>query len=378
MSRRIRRLQTFALFVAVGGLTAALPSGCRDASRTDALRQTGRPTLTVRAIHPVTRMWPRALHATGTIAPWQEVVIGSEVGGLRLLRRWVEEGDWVKKGQLLMELNPGTLEAELSLSRAELAEAEALAAEASLAAGRARALRDTGAISERAVEEALSAEEAGQFRLAAARARMEVQTLRSSYVRIMSPDDGLISSVSAVEGAMVQVGEELMRLHRKGRLEWRAEVPGPELSRAFPGQAAILQSKGIEPVTGRVRMVSPQVDPETRTGIVYVDLEPSDHIRAGLFARGELLLEPREALIVPETAILSRDGYTYVFGLEEEKVRRIKVATGRWRDREVEIVAGLGSGTKIVESGVGFLSDGVTVRLADPATDSGLAGDSDN
>lgn len=321
------------------------------------------PALTVRPAFAAVEQWPQTLHAVGSIAAWQEVVISAEIGGQRLSRLLVDIGDRVEQGQLLAQLSPGTLEADLNASRAALQEAEVDATEAHRAAERARALRGREVMSAQAVEQAVANRDAAQARLAAARARMEADTLRLAYTRVHAPDDGVISARPAVEGALVQAGEEIMRLQRQGRLEWRAELPGPELWRVAPGQAARITVGGTQ-VDGRVRNISPQVDPESRTGIVYVDLEPGDRLRAGLFARGELLLDQRRVLTLPETAILLRDGFSYVFLIEGDTVRRQKVALGARRGDRVEIREGLAADTAVVESGVGFLADGVTVHVA--------------
>ncbi|MNM33063.1 Multidrug resistance protein MdtA precursor [compost metagenome] len=321
------------------------------------------PALTVNSIFAVAQQWPQTLNAVGTITAWQEVVIGAEIGGQRLSRLLVDIGDQVKQGQLLAQLSPGTLEADLNAGRAALQEAEVNAAEMGRAADRARTLQGTEVLSAQAIDQALAAGDAAQARLAAARARVQGDTLRLAYTQVRAPDDGVISARLAVEGALVQEGAEIMRLQRQGRLEWRAELPGPELARVAPSQTVVIKPGGTQAIEGRVRMISPQVDPQSRTGIVYVDLQPAAAVRAGLFARGELLLDQHTVLTLPETAVLLRDGFSYVFRIEGDKVRQQKVTLGVRRGDRVEIREGLAADTAVVESGVGFLADGVMVRV---------------
>ncbi|WP_323017984.1 efflux RND transporter periplasmic adaptor subunit [Castellaniella sp.] len=321
------------------------------------------PALTVKRTLATAQRWPQTLDAVGGIAAWQEIVISAEIGGRRLSRLLVDIGDRVTQGQLLAQLGPGTLEADLNISRAALREAEATAAEAGRAADRARALQGTEVLSAQAIDRALVAGDVAQARLAAARARVQADALRLAYTQVRAPDDGVISLRPAVEGALVQQGEEIMRLQRQGRLEWRAELPGPELARVTPGQAVRVTLDGTRTVEGRVRNISPQVDPQSRTGIVYVDLKPAARVRAGLFARGEFLLDQHAVLALPATAILLRDGFSYVFRIEGDRVRQQKVMLGARRGDQVEIREGLAAGAAVVESGVGFLADGVTVRV---------------
>ena len=362
MKRRLFHL--FAAVVCLSVAAAALFITTRSAAQPTS-SPAAPPALTVKPIFAAAQQWPQTLNAVGTIAAWQEVVIGAEIGGQRLSRLLVDVGDQVKQGQLLAQLSPGTLEAELNANRAALQEAEVNAAEMGRAADRARMLQGTGVLSAQAIDQALAAGDAAQARLAAARARVQADRLRLAYTQVRAPDNGVISVRPAVEGALVQEGAEIMRLQRQGRLEWRAELPGPELARVAPGQTVVLKLGGTQAIEGRVRMISPQVDPQSRTGIVYVDLQPAAAVRAGLFARGELLLDQHTVLTLPDTAVLLRDGFSYVFRIEGDKVRQQKVTLGVRRGDRIEIREGLAADTAVVESGVGFLADGVTVRVAD-------------
>src|SRR5690606_20119558 len=183
-------------------LGAVLLLALRDAAGDDTAPPP--PTLAVRAVAPEPRTWPSTLPAVGSIAAWQEVVIGTEIGGQRLSRLLVDVGVQVKRGQLLAQLSPGTLEADLKASRAEIQEAEVDAAEMGRAAGRGRALQGTGVLSAQVIDQAVAAGDAAQARLAAARARVQADTLRLRYTQVRAPDDGVISARPAVEGALVQ------------------------------------------------------------------------------------------------------------------------------------------------------------------------------
>lgn len=354
-------------------LTAALAAAFVAALSSPAFADTAasaapKPALTVKRVLAQGGNWPQTLSGTGSIAAWQEVIIGAEIGGQRLAALLVDVGDRVKKGQLLARLSPGTLEADLAASRAALQEAEASARDAHLTAERVKTLQGSEALSPQAIDQALAADAAGQARVAAAKARLQADQLRLSYTQITAPDDGVINARLATPGALVQPGAELFRLQRGGRLEWRAEVPGAELAQLKAGQLVRVQPSGAPAVEGRVRRVAPQVDAQTRNGLVYVDLKAGpnagDSLRAGLFARGDFVLGESAALTLPQSAVLLRDGFSYVFRIDGAKVRQQKVQVGRREGDRVEIRAGLTAGAAVVESGVGFLADGDTVRVA--------------
>jgi len=365
------KARTTHLFAAIAGLAlaaAGVSLTLRARPRTAPAPAEPAPMLTVESTVAIEQPWPRTLRAVGSIAAWQEVAVGAEIGGLRLSRLLVDVGDRIGRGQLLAQLDPGTLQADLDASRAALREAEVAAAEARRNADRARALAGSGVLSRQVIDQAVSAADAAQARLAAARARMQADALRLARTRVLAPDDGLVSARIAVEGTFVQAGSEIVRLQRQGRLEWRAELPGADLVHVVPGLPVLVTAGDAQPIEGRVRRVSPQVDPEKRTGLVFVDLEPSAHARAGLFARGDFLLDRRTVLTVPESAVLLRDGFSYVFRIERDRVREQKVELGARRDGRVEIRAGLVPGAVVAHAGVAFLADGVAVRVADAAT----------
>ena len=171
-------------------------------------------------------------------------------------------------------------------------------------------------------------------------------------------------------GAVLPAGQELFRLIRQGRLEWRAEVPATDLARIEPGMAVTVTAGGGAPIAGKVRVIAPTVDAQTRNGIVYVDLAASDAAKAGMFARGEFALGMRDALTLPQTAVLLRDGFSYVLEIgPDSKVIERKVTIGRRSGEQVEITGGLDAGARVVASGGAFLGDGDLVRVVDTPKD---------
>jgi RND family efflux transporter MFP subunit len=328
----------------------------------------GRPALTVQVVQPLTGNLALRVPASGSIAAWQEAIIGAETNGARLADVRVNVGDVVKKGQVLATFQPDMLQADLAQIQASVAEAEATLAEASANAQRARELQTTGALSAQQINQYLTAERTAQARLNAQRAAAQVQRLRVAQTQVLAPDAGVISARAATVGAVVPAGQELFRLIRQGRLEWRAELPSAELARIRVGQPVRVQPPGGAELTGRVRMVAPTVDAATRNGLVYVDLPGMGAgigpAKPGMFARGEFELGTSSALTLPASAVLLREGFQYVFTVgDDQKVRQLKVAVGRRQGERVEITSGLAAGARVVAAGGGFLSDGDLVRV---------------
>ena len=326
-----------------------------------------KPALTVTSGRLQSANLPVQLAANGNVMAWQEAVIGSESGGLRLTEVRVNVGDVVKKGQVLAVFSSDTVNADVAQARAALQEAQAHAAEAAANARRARALQSSGAMSEQEVSQLLTAERTASARAAAATATLTQQQLRLKYTQVVAPDSGVISARSATVGAVVGVGTELFRMIRQGRLEWRAEVTASELARIKPGTKVLVKAANGSELAGRVRTIGPTIDPQTRNAIVYVDLPPSlsanAPFKAGMFASGQFELGASGALTVPQQAVVVRDGFTYVFSLNpDSRVTQVKVNTGRRLGERVEVVSGIGADALVVVSGAGFLNDGDLVR----------------
>lgn len=331
-----------------------------------------KPSLTVTATTPQMLEWPQVLSASGNVAAWQEAVISTEISNLRITDVLVNVGDKVGKGQVLARISKDSTEADLAESRAAVAEAEATLAEAKSNGERARQLQSTGFISAQQLNQYATAEKTGLARLNAARARLQTTQLHLAQTTVRAPDSGIISARTATVGSMAQTGQELFRLIRGARLEWRAEVSASELGKLKPGVKATLTTPGGTQIQGRVRMVAPTVNPQTLNGLVYVDLpvaQTANTLRAGVFARGEFELGRTSAMVLPQSALLLRDGFAYVFRLAgnpqlaETKVSQVKVGVGRRVGDLIEIAGGLAPATRVVASGAGFLVDGDVVRV---------------
>lgn len=372
------------------------------------------PALTITTVQAQRQAWPRTLGAQGSISAWQEAVIGPEVGGMRIEAVRANVGDVVRRGDVLATLVPTTLANDLASQQASLAEARAALAEAQANAARARKLQDTGAISSQQVNQYLTAEQTARARVSAVDARIRTDRLRLDQASLQSPDDGVISARLATPGAVAQAGQELFRLIRGGRLEWRADVPAADLGRIAQGMVAIVTLPDGTEVRGTTRVIAPTVDPMTRNGLVYVDLASADVAgasvpagavsgaaagsaagsagaaaagsttaagaksttaaaaagqtpRAGMFARGRFELGQAEALTLPATAVAVRDGFAFVFRVNGDRVALTRVTTGRRQGDRLEILDGLGGSEQVAASGVGFLADGdVVAVVADP------------
>jgi len=350
--------------IALGACGGSKDDASAKASKASA--PTAKPALTVTIAVPRLETWPQRLQANGTVAPWQEALIGAEIGGLKLAEVLVNVGDVVTHGQLLARFSDDTVKNDVAQSEAALKEAEANLAQAKLNIDRARALEPTGSISRQDIigyeTQALNT----QARLASAKAQLSAQQLRLAYTRVVASDDGTISSRTATVGSVVGTGSELFRLIRKNRIEWRGEMRADDLAHARAGQVVDFTRADGTTFQGKVRQVGPTVDATTRLGLVYVDLPEASRLRSGMFVSGMVVLGTTPALNVPQDAIVVRDGFHYAFRVGQgDRVNKVKLTLGRFQGNRVELLGGLKAEDRVVATGAAFLNEGDLVRVVD-------------
>jgi RND family efflux transporter MFP subunit len=326
-----------------------------------------KPSLTISVVTPQTASLTQKIIANGSLAAWQEAIIGAEANGLKITEVRVNVGDRVQRGDVLAVLQADTLRAELAQAEAALAEATASAQEAKAQSDRARSLQQQGFFSNAQLSQTLAADASAQARVQSARAMVQLQTVRLSQTQVRAPDAGVISARQATVGSVVGAGTELFRLIRQGRIEWRAEVTAAEIGLIQVGAPVQVKAASGQQLQGKVRMVAPSVDAQTRNAIVYVDLPAATgSARAGMYAQGEIALGQSQALTVPQSAVVVRDGFSYVYTVgADQKVSQLKVQTGRQSGDRVEVLSGLKADARVVASGGAFLNHGDTVRVVD-------------
>lgn len=347
--------------VAIGRVSQPAPSAETPAAN---------PALSVSAIRPQTRDILLSLTANGSIAAWQEAVIGAEIGDLRLSAINVQIGETVKKGQVLASFSDESVLADVAQARGVVAEAEANLAEARLNAERARKVSVSGALSAQQVDQYLTGAKTAEAKLQSAKAQLDAQLLRLKYTKVLASDDGVISARSATLGAVAAKGQELFRLIRQHRLEWRGELTAAEMTQLKPGNRVRVEVPNVGSIEGSVRFLAPTLDVQNRNGLVYVDLPNAvqSGLRAGMFAHGEFDLGSSKALTVPQDALSLRDGFSYVFLLTEQtedraRVKQVKVQLGRRNGDQLEILSGVAAEDRLVAGGASFLADGDSVRV---------------
>ena len=330
--------------------------------------QAPQPSITVDVVVPAATTFARNLAATGTVRARDELVIGSDASGVRLLEVLVDVGSTVQRGQLLARGDDATLQAQLAQQDAQIRQAQAELTQARANVERSERIRDSGVYSIEALQTRQTNAEAAAAKLELARALRRELEVRIAQTRVVAPANGVISKKMATVGGVVQPGNELFRLIRDGQIEWLAELPSHSIARVQPGTKARVTLDDGNSVDATVRMVAPTIDAATRNGLVYATLPAGTGLKPGALAKGELLLADAQAFALPETSVLTRDGYPFVFIVGRDGLARLtRIETGS-RQRGMVEVMGLSGDARVVTTGAGFVKDGDLVRLAsDPA-----------
>jgi RND family efflux transporter MFP subunit len=310
--------------------------------------------------------------ATGTVAAWQELVLGARISGLALVDVRVGEGDRVEAGQVLALLDDSGLTAEKAQQKAAVEEAEANLANALLAEERSRKLAATNAVSRETVDERATATRTARAKLAQAKAALDLLDVKLGQTRVTAPVSGTIAAKPAVLGVVVQTGTELFRILRDDRLEVEALVPERDMPAVEPGQAATVTDAAGGTIRAEVRATAAKVDPLTRLGTAYLTLPDDAGLLQGMFVRVTIQAGERMVLSVAEQSLVWRDGQPAVFTVGADGTVELRtVETGARAGGRVAIVSGLAGGESVVVAGAGFLDDGNVVRVVTQQADAG-------
>ena len=347
---------------ALGLVLLALAACGREEQAADAPAAT--PAMAVTVVPARLQEVPREIRVSGPVAAREEMQLGVELSGQRVTGLYVDVGDFVRRGQVLLELDARALQSELQQVEASYREAQAGASLAQANLRRAEPLLAQKYISAGQVDELRAARDQADARAATARAALDAARLRRSYAELRAPDDGIVSQRNVQPGQIVAAGTELIGLIRDGRLEWRAALADAELAAVNVGDPVVVRAPDGHEVEGEVRAVPPGVDAATRTGTIYADLPEPDGLRTGAYLPGRILVGNAKALVVPAGAIVQRDGNPYVFTVDARgTAKRVRVRTGTTANGVVEILDGLAAGAQVVDRGAGFLGDGDRVRV---------------
>jgi RND family efflux transporter MFP subunit len=349
------------------------------------------PPLAVTVVRAEPARFVETVLVTGSLVAREEILVGPEIDGLRVVEVLADEGDRVLKGQVLVRLVSDTLEAQLAQNTAALARSEAAIAqarsaiasaearlvEAANAYERAKPLSKSGVLSDSGMDQREASMRTTQAAVASARdglkvaeaekAQIEAQrreiTWRRARTDIRAPADGVVSRRNArIGGNASGMAEPMFRIVAKGDIELDAEVPETRLSKLRDGQEATIESAGGKPFKGVVRLVSPEVDRMTRLGRVRIFIGDHPGLFVGAFAKARIRTAESRGLAIPASAVLYGADGPVVQLVSDGRISTRWVKVGLTEGNLMEVSEGLQAGDAVVARSGTFLRDGDSVR----------------
>jgi HlyD family secretion protein len=327
---------------------------------------------TVTVVAPGNESVVRAISATGTLAARREIPVGVVGEGGQVARVFVDAGDWVEQGQVMVSIERSvqtqqlaSLEAQIGVSRADMQLAQN-------ELDRALKLVDRGFISKADVDRKTAARDSARARVKVSEAQMNEMRARTARLDIRAPVGGFVLERNVEPGQTVSAGSGILfRLAQGGQMELQAQLGEADLAQISVGVSATVTPVGSEQqFTGQVWQIAPMINEQSRQGVARISLPFDRALKPGGFASVDIKAGAMSAPVLPESAIQTdREGsYVYVIGKDNKAVRR-NVKTGIVTQKGIAIVGGLDGTERVVLFAGGFLNPGevVTPKLQKPA-----------
>lgn len=323
-------------------------AACSDADN----RSRQRPDPLVRVEPARAERFVERLEAVGTARANEQVTLSAPVTE-RVITLNFSDGGYVQKGQIIAVLARGQ-------EQAQLAEAQARAAEAQKQLDRLDELKRRGFATNSAVDAQTALAQSARAQAEQARASIGDRVLRA-------PFSGYVSLRNISRGAIVQAGAEVATISDLSRIKLDFTVPETMLTSVREGQsieakAAAYPDQGF---TGRIESIDPVINPQTRAATVRAIMpNPGRKLMPGMLLTVSIVSAARQSLAVPELAIVGEGERNFVFVVENGVAKRVPVETGVRDGQKIEIRGGLRPGQQVVTEGVVKISDGQKVKLA--------------
>jgi membrane fusion protein, multidrug efflux system len=311
---------------------------------------------------------------TGSIKAANQTVVKSKTSG-ELQSILVREGDAVKKGQILAQMDSVELDLRLKEREAQVRSAAAQAEQSKRSYDNNKALVDKNFISTTALENSRAQWDAAQSNLDAAKANLALARKALVDAKIVAPLSGVVGERFAQTGEKLSPDNRILSIIDLSRMEAEFQVPAPDIGALRLGQEVMVHVESYpSPVKGRVVRLSPSTLNGARSLPIYVNLEsPGRPLNVGLFAQTRLPVARREsALLIPVSALREKGANTVVYVLENGQISEKLVKLGLRDDNlklangasgAAEVLQGLKAGDQVIAMNLGVLESGRKARL---------------
>ncbi|HSW07363.1 efflux RND transporter periplasmic adaptor subunit [Aquabacterium sp.] len=308
------------------------------------------------------------LEVSGSLKAVNSAFVKAKVAA-ELLSLGVREGDSVRAGQVLAQLDTTEFDWRLRQAEQQAAAARSQLEIAQRQLTNSKALVAQGFISPTALETSISTETGAQATLQAALAAVELARKSRADATITAPIGGLVSQRLAQAGERVAVDAKLLEIVDLSQLEVEAAIPPEDAAALRVGSPARLMIDGSsEPIAAKVVRINPSAQAGSRAVPAYLAVQPHPSLRQGLFVRGWIELDRKDALVIPASALRSDQAQPYAIRVAAGRTERRALqlgARGRAQGTEVvEVLGGLVEGDQVLAAAAGLVAGGVPVRIS--------------
>ena len=313
-----------------------------------------------------------ALTVSGLLTPREEAAVTSELGGYRVLKVFVDQGDWVKEGQPLAQLDDTLLRSQIAQQAANVTQQVLAAERAESQAKNVQGLDNQGVLSQEDIDTRRFQGKSARAAAVAAQAALDDLKTRQARLTLRAPVAGRVLARYVRPGdlpAGQTAGQPLFRIARDGLIEIDAEVPEADLGKLHVDQAAQVTLPSGAQVTGHVRLISPEVDQATKLGRARILLPLNPNLRPGGYAYARLPDVKTAGLVAPDKAVSYDAEGAAVFVVDQaNRVHRVAVRTGDRAGGFVELLQGPPAGSRVLVTGSSFVLDGDRVQPVEGAS----------
>ena len=324
-------------------------------------------------IHP--QQLRQVLPISGELRAVNQATVKARVGG-DVREVLIREGETVSAGQVLVKMDTREYQARLNQSQGALVAAQGQLSIASKARDNNQTLVEKGFISKNAFDNAASQFDIAKANVDTAKGGLDVSRKALGDTVIKAPISGLVSSRSVQPGEKVSMDNNLLQIVDLKQMELVAPVPTGDILNVAVGQDVQLSLEGLATsVMGKVTRINPSTEAGSRSILIFIQVDnPKSELRVGMFGEAQLTLNKKtDVLTVPQSALQTDAGHTFVYAIESGKLQRREVTLGMRGNNDssgsgannnaVEILSGLDNGAQIVKANLGNLVNGANVQV---------------
>lgn len=371
----------------IGLLVAVWLTGCEQGGANTPATGQAAAGVPAKVLEVAPQRVPIVLEAVGQVQGSKEVEVRARVSGI-LLKRLYNEGDFVRAGSSLFQIDPVPYQIALAQANAQIAQERARQEQTGREAIRLKALAEERAISQKEFDDAISAQKMSNATLQAAEATLHQAELNLSYTLVTAPVSGIAGRIARSEGSLVTAGQDSSLLTTMNQVDpiWirfslsesdLAKLPGKRFDRIKSAEVRLILPDGSPyPLKGRLNFAATQIDPRLATQELRAEFgNPRVQLLPGQFVRVRVVAGERDnVFLVPQTAVIQTEKTFLVFTLDKEnKAAARPVEVGDWVGSDWMILSGLKPGDRVVLDNLLKLRPGATVSPQAPAESKAVA-----